>query len=482
LKKSYVSLFYPIKTLGEKVYIRDTSLLASAVANTLKKVGQAHGLHKLEVGKYYITRMDDLLKEKPGLFKAYAIQDSLITLIHALFMNDFSCSLGSRQNPSTLGSLASKYIANIWRKDKYRGYQIDVNYPLGSAQITHTPKGITSLGIVGESLNLFLGAFRGGRNECFAYGIDTKEKWFDYDLTSCYSSVMSMCGDPIYADGLEVGVEESFPSFVPLSDKVHRNKISDLRASDSKNSCSSGVGLPTFLAAPSVPPVAGEEEGGGVGGGGSSSSSSGFEEEEELSGLFPDISTICGQPDYAKAIYIKDNMDKDKIDFKKGYSALRVEFNFPAGINYPPLPVSLSKDITIYPLSGTTLITGLEYISALNILKLCLNNGFYKNPWQYKIKILHGVFIPFATEFIDKVEVLKYKPFYNVIKELQANRAKWKNLTGKGSAMERIYKDLGNMLYGKVVSGISNKTSYDVRSESMKSMEGSKLTNPIIGS
>ena len=48
--------------------------------------------------------------------------------------------------------------------------------------------------------------------------------------------------------------------------------------------------------------------------------------------------------------------------------------------------------------------------------------------------------------------------------------------------MERIYKDLGNMLYGKVVSGISNKTSFDARTETMKSMTGNNLTNPIIGS
>jgi len=152
---------------------------------------------------------------------------------------------------------------------------------------------------------------------------------------------------------------------------------------------------------------------------------------------------------------------------------------------YPPLPVSLDKDITVYPLSGNTLITGLEYLSAKNIMELALKDEQY--GWKYKIKVLHGVFIPFASEIIEtedgkKIEQLKYKPFFNVIKELQANRAKWKSLTGKGSAMERIYKDLGNMLYGKVVSGISNKTSFDPRTESMVAAKDNFLTNPIIGS
>ena len=47
--------------------------------------------------------------------------------------------------------------------------------------------------------------------------------------------------------------------------------------------------------------------------------------------------------------------------------------------------------------------------------------------------------------------------------------------------MERIYKDLGNMLYGKTVCGISNKRSFDSRHEMMSSLKGGQLANPIIG-
>jgi hypothetical protein len=48
--------------------------------------------------------------------------------------------------------------------------------------------------------------------------------------------------------------------------------------------------------------------------------------------------------------------------------------------------------------------------------------------------------------------------------------------------MERIYKDLGNMLYGKVVCGISNKRQFNSRLEQMTSLKGNFLANPIIGS
>ena len=47
--------------------------------------------------------------------------------------------------------------------------------------------------------------------------------------------------------------------------------------------------------------------------------------------------------------------------------------------------------------------------------------------------------------------------------------------------MERIYKDLGNMLYGKIVSGISNKQVYDSRNNEMRTLLGNDLSNPIIG-
>jgi hypothetical protein len=47
--------------------------------------------------------------------------------------------------------------------------------------------------------------------------------------------------------------------------------------------------------------------------------------------------------------------------------------------------------------------------------------------------------------------------------------------------MERIYKDLGNMLYGKIVCGIANKKVYDARIDDMKTMLGNDLSNPILG-
>jgi hypothetical protein len=172
IKKSFNSLVKPIVCSGKFVYLRDTILLASAVAGTLDAIGKMHKMEKGKLSQYEYENMDILMNKNIIKFRAYAMQDSLITLIHGLFMNDFNFRLGSTRNPSTLGSISTLYVKGKWKADKYRGYQVDANYPLGNVQTSLTPRGITSLGKIGEELSLYIGSFRGGRNECYTYGID----------------------------------------------------------------------------------------------------------------------------------------------------------------------------------------------------------------------------------------------------------------------------------------------------------------------
>src|SRR5207302_1207120 len=175
LKKGFISLTKPMDILNRRVIIRDTVLLSSAAAGTLEAIGKSHFIDKVDVSLAQKSDMEKLYKEAFNLFRSYAMTDSLITLIHGLFINDFAFRLGSTKLPVTLGSLANKYLNEKWKKDSYKGYQVDANYLLGDLESTITPKGITALGQVGEHLNMFIGAFRGGRNECFNYGIDKEE-------------------------------------------------------------------------------------------------------------------------------------------------------------------------------------------------------------------------------------------------------------------------------------------------------------------
>ncbi|KAG0121864.1 hypothetical protein HOY82DRAFT_544419, partial [Tuber indicum] len=196
------------------------------------------------------------------------------------------------------------------------------------------------------------------------------------------------------------------------------------------------------------------------------------QENQQLSRLAPALLSLCGSPDYSNIKFLDANTDIKKLNFLDGYSALNVQFNLPGEINFPPIPVSVDKNITVYPLQGESLITGLEYLSAKNILNAVLEQIPKHQRSSYFIKVVWGSYIPFNND---------YKPFENTIKDLQENRRLYKKLHGKKSAMELIYKDLGNMLYGKTVMGLSNKRKYDARTRLMKSMAGTDLSNPIIG-
>jgi hypothetical protein len=110
---------------------------------------------------------------------------------------------------------------------------------------------------------------------------------------------------------------------------------------------------------------------------------------------------------------------------KGSYTALKIKFCLPKEILYPPFPVTLDESITIYPSSGESLVTGLEFLTGLNILNSAIDR-FKLDPKVYFIEVLYGAIIPFKKEITEvngnKVEALAYKPFFSILNELQASR------------------------------------------------------------
>ncbi|KAG0632616.1 hypothetical protein HOY80DRAFT_1069235 [Tuber brumale] len=203
-----------------------------------------------------------------------------------------------------------------------------------------------------------------------------------------------------------------------------------------------------------------------------------YQEFDENEHLDPSIISLLGNPNYAAGRMIYPWTKLEDLDLKQSYSAIKVKFNFPEIIKFPPLPVFMDKTITIYPLSGESIVTGPELLSAINILEKALVKLSPDEAKNYFIQIVTGSYIPFKTD-VDGFII--EKPFFSAIKELQANRKLARTNFGKGSALERIYKDLGNMIYGKTVCGVSNKRNFDPRTLAMKSMIAGPLSNPIVG-
>jgi len=67
----------------------------------------------------------------------------------------------------------------------------------------------------------------------------------------------------------------------------------------------------------------------------------------------------------------------------RSYTALKIKFVFPSSIKYPNLPVRLDFSSIIFPLSGETFCTGLEFLLAMRL--------------NCEIAIIGGVHIPFQN-------------------------------------------------------------------------------------
>jgi hypothetical protein len=168
-----------------------------------------------------------------------------------------------------------------------------------------------------------------------------------------------------------------------------------------------------------------------------------------------------GSPDYTKGEKI---FDMKKLSFEEifnSYTVLNINFEYPEHTKYPSIPVNIDENTTVYPLSGSAIITGLEYLVA------------YRQGC--KIKVKDGYRIPFV---INKDKDKMVKPFASCIKEIQRLRSIYE----KGTIGNLIYKEIGNSLYGLTVRGLNDKRKFDIKTKGMKRMIGNDLSNPLIAS
>jgi hypothetical protein len=112
IQKSFVTLKKPIKSLGYNVILRDTMNLASAASRSLESLGKIHGINKIPLKLEDKVNMKNLLNKDFQKFREYAIQDSLIPLIHALFLEDFNFeNINKIGIPITLGGISRNFVS-----------------------------------------------------------------------------------------------------------------------------------------------------------------------------------------------------------------------------------------------------------------------------------------------------------------------------------------------------------------------------------
>jgi hypothetical protein len=88
-------------------------------------------------------------------------------------MEEFNFNIGGGFGvPLSLSSLGRRYVKSNWKENKYQGYQVSQSYPIGDVATTITPKGLNAVKQIGLILPYYIANYKGGRNECFMYGID----------------------------------------------------------------------------------------------------------------------------------------------------------------------------------------------------------------------------------------------------------------------------------------------------------------------
>lgn len=144
---------------------------------------------------------------------------------------------------------------------------------------------------------------------------------------------------------------------------------------------------------------------------------------------------------------------KESADFEGDVLGLAyVAFKFPDDCRYPCLPVRSDNFGLIYPLEGHSHCTSHEIALAQSM--------------GAELTIKHGLIVPWKSD---------HRVFGTFMRQVREQR----NSHEKGSLEERLWKELGNSLYGKTAQGLRAKTGFEMDTGMSKKIAKSAITHPF---
>lgn len=180
----------------------------------------------------------------------------------------------------------------------------------------------------------------------------------------------------------------------------------------------------------------------------------------DLSGAYTTAMVAIFYPDWDGTI---ESKDLDVLARENALAIACVSFRFPSTTRYPSLPVDSGDHGLIYPLAGISYCTGAE-------MRVALDQGA-------DLVVLNGLHVPWAND---------ERPFLEFTKHI----VKTRKAHPKGSLPERLAKEVGNSLYGKVAQGVadmrgdlggSGKSRYfSSREGKMEELGPSNVTQPLL--
>mgnify|MGYP000365562696 CR=1 FL=1 len=129
-----------------------------------------------------------------------------------------------------------------------------------------------------------------------------------------------------------------------------------------------------------------------------------------------------------------------------------VRFKHPEETKIPTLPVHAGSRGLIYPMEGETVVGAPE-------IEVAINAGC-------EVEIIQGV----VGEWVEN-ENRFFLPFMREVREQR-------NAYINGSFEERLWKEIGNSLYGKLAQGLRKRAVFDSKTGLNKEIPHSQITNP----
>jgi hypothetical protein len=187
----------------------------------------------------------------------------------------------------------------------------------------------------------------------------------------------------------------------------------------------------------------------------------------DIKGAYTTAMALLREPDWPTTKIETDIKRLAVVD--DAMTLARVKFEFPANTRFPCLPVRTDDNRgLVYPLSGVSYCTGPELVVALSL--------------GAKLDIEHGL----RVEWKDG-ELRPFEQFTRLIGEIRAKAP-------KNGMLDKTAKEIGNSAYGKEAQGVQEMRSvhdngvggahgervFDSRTQEMKTMPASKITNPML--
>jgi len=79
---------------------------------------------------------------------------------------------------------------------------------MGNATDIQTPKGLFATRYVGVHMSYYIANYKGGRTKSFMYDCDDNTHWYNYDLTSAYTTGMTDLPLPDYYNAHLLKIDE----------------------------------------------------------------------------------------------------------------------------------------------------------------------------------------------------------------------------------------------------------------------------------